>query len=270
MLWFKRKNRIAKKKIVLTTKNIKLIENKRNEGYSMDNNSPPDMTYTQLSLMDDLPTVIQNLMDKYRLKGTDVAEQAGITPTMFSRYLRHGISPRRSTFAELLKVLARTPQEEEILTAAYEGRDPNLGLPMGSTPYREQSDPLPVQIEEDARAYQRAKIEAVEFEKDIEDELTNANIPFIKHFHSEDYICDFVTKTKTRIGINCKSNVRVDWERSMGDSLLIKANLNISEFVLCVPYLNDMAKRFKEEFAKFGLHIVPHHELIPTLKRLGA
>lgn len=233
---------------------------------------------------------IRQLMARRNMSQVDLAAQINLSETALSLIVNGHNKPRQKTFTRLLSRLASTTEERAFLLDAYldiqsaadgeprflsavnEDSPDDGGTPPGSRP--------PMEIESDDELDEKApgdlpshylerKAASIAFEQDIEHLLQVAHIPFIHPFVSEKIACDFVTKTKTKIVIECKSQLNQGWDRLLGQCILLRDNLPAKEVVVVVPYHNKVSALYASDFKNQGFHVETPSTLITSLKRLG-
>lgn len=231
---------------------------------------------------------LRRLLNERDLSQTDLAAQIGISETGLSLIINGVNKPRQKTFTRLLNRLAKTEEERRFLLDAYldieETRElstqPFANATAGPEeptvpPHDEPEDDDEIDMRErtaskdPAARYLEIKSASIAFEKDVEHLLQVARIPFIHPFQSEKIACDFVTKTKTKVVIECKFNLNKDWDRLLGQCMLLRKNLPAKEVVIVVPYHNKVSALYAPDFAAQGFHVETPSTLISRLKKLG-
>lgn len=231
---------------------------------------------------------LRRLLNERDLSQTDLAAQIGISETGLSLIINGVNKPRQKTFTRLLNRLAKTEEERRFLLDAY--LDIEETRELATQPFanatagpEEPSSPPPDEPEEDdeidmrertaskdpAARYLEIKSASIAFEKDVEHLLQVARIPYIHPFQSEKIACDFVTKTKTKVVIECKFNLNKDWDRLLGQCVLLRKNLPAKEVVIVIPYHNKVSALYAPDFASQGFHVETPSTLIARLKKLG-
>jgi transcriptional regulator with XRE-family HTH domain len=235
---------------------------------------------TQMAL-NRLGEALRKLMGDRGLSQVDTAEQVGISETALSLIVNGQNRPRQKTFTKLLNRLATNQQERNFLTDAYLGvEDGDTYAPVGESPMPQTEEP-PVSDEEDndddervrpsdsASRYLEVKAQKIAFENDVEHLLHVARIPYIHPYVSDKIACDFVTKTKTKVVIECKVNLNRDWDRLLGQCILLRDNLPAKQVVIVIPYHNKISQLYAPDFHRQGFHIETPSSLIARLKKEG-
>jgi len=229
-----------------------------------------------------LGEALRRLIGKHDLTQVDLATQVGISATALSLIINGVNRPRQKTFSKLLNRLATTASERNLLLDAYLGIEASEAAEQ-SQPSSEENPPVPFVPEEEeidhdevtpssdaAARYLEIKAQAIAFESDIAHILQVARVPYIHPFQSEKIACDFVTKTKTKIVIECKVNLNKDWDRLLGQCVLLRDNLPAKEVVIVVPYHNKVSELYAPDFERQGFFVETPSTLIARLKNLGA
>ena len=217
----------------------------------------------QLQLeMETLGQVIMELMGQHAppLKGIQVAEKTGMTSTQISRILNNHDRPHTANFEKIISAVATNPSHADRLRRAYYGPDFEEGLSFIQHPESEK-------IEESTTTY---KTLIDPFQGDVEEILIIAKIPYNKRVQRGNFDCDFITRTKTRIAIHLKPDVRADWPDSLGHAMYIKENFKVDRVLVVIPYHTPTSEQQIAIFEKMDILIVAPADLAPTLKRLGA
>jgi transcriptional regulator with XRE-family HTH domain len=206
--------------------------------------------------------VTRELMAARGMDGIDVANAIDISPNALSAILNDKSVPRFRTFVNLRNLLAKTPEETAMITAAYEGKEYTAPEP-GSLAVSESEPDIPTKIVERAETFLDAKAHSIEFRNDVERVLQEAKISYMRDFTFDrmgrKIACDFVTKSaKNRIVIECKFALNRDWDHVLGGVVVV------------VPYHNAISVDAKKEFAHDHIPVVTISELVQTLRELGA
>lgn len=247
-----------------------------------------------------LGEAIRQLMARRNMSQVDLSLQIGISETALSLIVNGVNKPRQKNFTRILNRLGTTPEERSFLMDAYleiDSGETGVGTdPRGPRylPHQPPDEPggakyptpgsnsaPPMEVEEDDELdtrpipddipshYVERKAASIAFEQDVEHLLHAARIPYVHPFASEKIACDFVTKTKTKIVIECKSNLNKDWDRLLGQCILLRDNLPADEVVIVVPYHNKISALYASDFKNQGFHVETPSTLIASLKRLG-
>ena len=225
--------------------------------------------YNQMLLMTDLPFILRELMARNQLKGVDVAKQAKMTPSNFSRILNKGTKPRRSNFDRIVKAVSRAPFQEKILYEVYEGNEIDiLDLDQPLEAKKQLSEES--NVNEEAVKYNEGTYIDKYFLEDVAFALKRGKIRVIPDFNSEGHYCHFVTKIKNQIGIYCISNPRRDWKQTFGHCMMLRNVLPIDDLIVCVPYHGEFTEASQLIFQNVNIPVVPFHKLVKTLKKMGA
>lgn len=230
-----------------------------------------------------LGEALRQLMGRRGLSQTDTAVQVGLSETALSLIVNGVNRPRQKTFSKLLNRLAQTQGERNFLMDAYVELDngessgppvlPDETVEETAAPFADEDDTDDederAKVVDPAERYLEVKAQSIAFERDVEHLLHSARIPYIHPFVSEKIACDFVTKTKTKIVIECKVNLNKGWDRLLGQCMLLRDNLPAKEVVIVVPYHNQVSKLYAPDFERQGFHIETPSSLIHRLKHLG-
>lgn len=228
-----------------------------------------------------LGEAIRQLMGRRNLSQVDLSAQIAISETAISLIVNGVNKPRQKTFQRIMNRIATTPEERGFLMDAYleaseigEARQlpPETGRTESTPPMEvDEDDDLDRRsvVEEPPARYVEAKAASIMFNQDIEHLLQVARIPYIHPYASEKIACDFVTKTKTKVVIECKTNLNRDWDRLLGQCILLRDNLPANEVVIVVPYHNKVSGLYAPDFKKQGFHVETPSTLIARLKNLG-
>lgn len=228
--------------------------------------------------------LLRELMRRRAISGVDLAAQVELSPTALSQILNGVTNPRQTTFARLMQRLAQTEEERNALLEAYTGMDPlgaamKMRIPPGmlidtpglDTPDASIAPTAPAVDEEESARYMEAKSHSIAFEADVKHLLDEARILHTHPFNIPGKIAvDFVTRGKTKIALECKSNLTRDWDRVLGTCLLVKRNLPVDTVVLVIPYHNATSKSYEPDFEAHGIYMETPATLIARLKELGA
>jgi len=107
-------------------------------------------------------------------------------------------------------------------------------------------------------------------QRDVEEILIEAKIPYTKKVQRGDFDCDFITRTKTRIAIQLKADVRRDWPDLLGQAIYIKKHFKVDRVIVVIPYHTPTSEKQIAIFKEMDIPIVQIINLTPALKRLGA
>jgi transcriptional regulator with XRE-family HTH domain len=220
---------------------------------------------------------LRQLIGQRGMTQSDLAVQVGISETGLSLIINGVNKPRQKTFAKLMNRLARTPAERNFLMDAYLNLNSDEEQPASRDSYPSFEEPpaAPQHEEEDeprtdtAARYLEAKAASLAFEQDVEHLLQMARVPCIHPFTTDKIACDFVTKTKNKVVIECKTNLNEGWDRLLGQCMLLRDNLPADAVVIVIPYQNRISELYASDFARQGFHVETPSSLIQRLKTLG-
>lgn len=225
-----------------------------------------------LPLMNEFSDVVRELLARRNLTGADLSQQIGLSENAISNIVTGKSKPRWKTFSAISRRLAKTPEERAALQRAFNGEPAELPEENEDAKVGGEPDPTEAAKIED---YAHAKALSIAFRDDVEVALKDAGIRYRRDFVFETELrtvaCDFVAGSqKNRIVIDCKNNMRSDWEKTLGGAKLAMHSLPAEHAVVVVPYHNKVSLSARDYFKQEGIQVVRIEELAKALKELGA
>lgn len=217
--------------------------------------------------MSPLEEALKNLINRRGLSQTDIAKATGLSATAISNIMRGVSVPRRTTMSRLMDVLCRSDQDRNYLNAAYEGR--SIAFPEEMNRNR---DSCIRELVSKGTYYLETKAAAIDFRNRIERIIQGGDISFRRDpvFQIGDMgmiSVDFLLEADdVAIAVESKSNVSRDWGRSLGQCIVLRDILELTDIILCVPYIPDDATDLNEEFIQNNIEITPINQLPSVIK----
>lgn len=209
--------------------------------------------------MKNLGSTIKSLISKRGITGKELAQRVNLSETSLSKIVQGVTKPRQANFTRIIEELCQSQEEEQLLITAYSLVED------GIEDETAQLDPETYQKveEERVRRYLQAKARSIAFREQVATVLTDDLIPFESPYSNSDIICDFFINRPARIAIECKANVKRDWDRTKTSARLLRNELPCSLVLVVVP---DSESALDQEDS--NMTIVPVSELANFLKAL--
>jgi transcriptional regulator with XRE-family HTH domain len=222
--------------------------------------------------MNPLGDVIKKLRLRRNLTQKELARLSGISEPSVSFIVNGRQEPKPDTIAKLAQVLCKTDDERLLLISAAE--QTAMDQFHIKEPHAPQYD-LDQSVQEALMRgsdYLAKKAGSISFRSSVEDLLISAKILFKRDFvfFDEDrkLATDFMVETTPRIVLECKYVIDWDWERSLGQCLILKQALG-TRVILCVPWENSNVRASRKRFMQLGIDIVEiGEELITSIQSI--
>ena len=197
-------------------------------------------------------------------RGMTAKEFAGrinLSETSLSKIVKGGTKPRQANLTRIIEELCETPEEQQQLIAAYARIQDTL---------RDES----AQVDQDVydrveegrvRRYLQAKSQSIAFREQVAEMLSESGVPFQGPHQNEEIICDFFIPGPPRIAIECKSNPRRDWSRTLTSANLFRSELPCERVLIAVPDLKDVSSDDQERAKWVSAEIIPINKLASKL-----
>ena len=204
-----------------------------------------------------LALTIRELIERRGMTQKALAKRIGISESSISVILNGRARPRQITITRLMQHLCTTPQEEQMLIAAYDLSE------AADLPLRPTSPERPIGEDEldRVRRYMEVKAMSVAFAEDVEKILRDAGCTFEHPYRQDPFICDFYLPGPPRIALDCKFNVNRDWDRTVATVKLMFENLPVDQVLIVVPYENEISLAAVSDIAGHGGVIVKVSDL---------
>lgn len=163
--------------------------------------------------------------------------------------------PRQVNLLRIIQELCQSPEEEQLLLAAYDVAEPYLP----DRPEEPESPTPPDEIER-VRRYLQVKAESVQFTEAVRQAIVEAGFGFIPNYIQENRITDFYLPDEG-LAVECKCNVNRDWDREVTSISLLKEDSGITQVIVAVPRINGLARQAKRAIEEQGDHLCLLSEL---------
>lgn len=211
-----------------------------------------------------LALVIRELIDRRGMKQKALAKQIGMAESSLSQILNARARPRQISITRMMQVLCTSPDEEQMLIAAYDQAEAaNLPLRPGN-PER----PIGEDEIERVRRYMEVKSMSVAFEQDVEKILAELAFSFEHPYRHDPFICDFYIPGPPRIALDCKFNVNRDWDRTVAATKIFFDHLPVDDVLIVIPYENEVSRASMSDLEEHGGSVVVVSELSKTIRTL--
>lgn len=209
-----------------------------------------------------LALVLRDLIGRRGLRQKDLAKRIGLAESSLSQILNARARPRQITVTRMMQALCISPEEEQLLVAAYDQAEAE------DLPLRPDSSERPIgeQERERVRRYLEVKSMSVAFEQDVEKVLADLGLAFEHPYRQDPFICDFYLPGPPRIALDCKFNVNRDWDRTVAAAQLFLEHLPIDKVIIVIPYENSVSLGSVRDLKEHGGVMVTVAELAATLR----
>jgi transcriptional regulator with XRE-family HTH domain len=207
--------------------------------------------------MNSLPLALLDLMDRRGMTQKALAEKVGISPVAMSNIMTGRAKPRQVNLGRIMRELCRTPAEEQMILSAFDHAEARIEADAPDQPEK----PVPADEVERVRRYMEIKAASVAFEREVEAALRKTGVSFEKSFSRNGLICDFFLPGPLATAIECKFNVRRDWDREITTARLLREGLPCERVLIVVPESNDLVKAAVTAVAAAGGTIATVEEL---------
>ncbi len=211
-----------------------------------------------------LALVIRELIERRGLKQKALAKQIGMAESSLSQILNAWARPRQITVTRMMQVLCVSPDEEQMLIAAYDHAE------VANLPLRPNDPERPIGEDELERVkrYMEVKSMSVAFEQDIAKILIELGFPFEHPYRLDPFICDFYIPGPPRIALDCKFNVNRDWDRTVAATKIFYDHLPIDDVLVVIPYENEISRASLSDLEEQGGTVIIVSELANTVRSL--
>jgi transcriptional regulator with XRE-family HTH domain len=212
-----------------------------------------------------LASALKGLIDARGLKQKALAAQVGLTESSLSMILNAKARPRQLTLTRLLNRLNCTPEEEQTVLSAYDHAE-GADLPLRPG-LREK--PIPPDELERVRRYLKIKAESMAFEDTVEGILKESGLSYERGFRGEQIICDIFIPGPPKVAIECKYNVKRDWDRTLATAHVLKEGFSCDAVIVVVPSEVVFDPGMGEIIESSGCHICGLNKLESLLRNLS-
>ena len=204
---------------------------------------------------------VKFLLAQRGLTAKELAERVNLSETSVSKIVNGVTKPRQANFTRIIQELCATAEEEQQLVTAYAQIEERL------EDEQKQVDPAAYErLEEDrVRRYLQAKSQGIAFREQVLDVLNESGVSFQSPHQNEDIICDFFIPGPPRIAIECKSNPRRDWNRTLTSANLFRSELPCERVLVAVPDLKEVSSDDRKRAKSVSVEIISINKLASKL-----
>lgn len=204
---------------------------------------------------------VKFLLAQRGLTAKELSERVNLSETSVSKIVKGVTKPRQANLTRILQELCKTPEEEQQLLSAYDqmedGADEDL-KPLSPEVFE--------QVEESrVRRYLEAKSQSIAFRESVATALTEAEVEFQGPHQNQNIICDFFIPGTPSIAIECKSNPKRDWDRTITSARLFREELPCDRVIVAVPSLDPIPVKDQKRVQAASVQIIPLSKLIISL-----
>ena len=193
--------------------------------------------------MNFLGEAVRSLLLRRGLTGAQLGNEIGLSATSVSRIIQGHSKPRQVTVSRLMRRLCVTADEEQMLVRAF------TGLPGSIAEESSAGDTVDLLAgRERVERWLEARTQAIVFKNAVAKELDKAAISYQRDVCDGIASADFVVRRGgQRIAVECKFNVRRDFDKTVGIAHLLCELLRCNRAIIVVPFVDDAVEAATRE-----------------------